>query len=141
METFRILVAEPDDSRFETIHEAFNKHDEGHFVVNVNEGKLLLQHLSGKIKYNFQLPDLLLLNSDSSEVEGRQPLELIKANPLFRTIPTVVYTWRADQKIKIDRTHAGVRDVESRSYASSNPDLFVAELINFLTGAEPGGRE
>jgi hypothetical protein len=132
METFRVLVAEQDEKQFVIIQDAFTHNDENHFVVNTQDPKSLLQYLSGKIKYNHQLPDLLLFNSKCACIDGQHVLELISQNPFFSSIPAVEYTFRDDLAIQINRARAGKYDIESKTYASTNADLFVAELITFL---------
>jgi CheY-like chemotaxis protein len=90
------LMAEDDpDDRF-LIKEAFAEGRVANRLLFVQDGVELIDYLVGRGRYADRraspFPDLILLDLNMPRKDGREAMEEIKANPLWRRIPVVVMT-------------------------------------------------
>jgi CheY-like chemotaxis protein len=94
--TINILCADDDADDRMMIAEAWEQClilNKLHFVV---DGEDLMDYLLNKGKYTnteiYTLPGLILLDLNMPKKSGKEALQEIKANPVFRKIPIVVLT-------------------------------------------------
>ena len=94
MEEIFILIAEDDaDDRF-LLQTAFDENgytDKLHFVENGVELLEYLHHCTGN-EQNKTVPHFILLDLNMPKKDGREVLKEIKANPLFKKIPVIIFS-------------------------------------------------
>jgi CheY-like chemotaxis protein len=101
----RILVAE-DDAAVARLFAAYAQ-GRGHAVTVARNGRQTLLAASGP-----QLPDLILLDVAMPELDGRDVLRLLKADPRTAAIPVlVVSAFGADQNLRDQLVDLGAADV------------------------------
>jgi CheY-like chemotaxis protein len=102
--TLIILMAEDDPDDRLLSKEALNETLLPHELRFVEDGEELLDYLSHTGKYksgaNAPRPAVILLDLNMPKKDGREALEIIKANPGLRRIPVIVLTTsKADEDI------------------------------------------
>jgi len=101
----RILVAE-DDAAVAKLYAAYAQ-GRGHAVTVARDGAQTLEAAGGG-----QLPDLILLDVAMPELDGRDVLRRLKANPRTAVIPVlVVSAFGADQNMRDQLVELGAADV------------------------------
>jgi CheY-like chemotaxis protein len=101
----RILVAE-DDPAVAKLYAAYAQ-GRGHAVTVARDGAQTLQAAGGR-----QLPDLILLDVAMPELDGRDVLRRLKADPRTAAIPVlVVSAFGADQNMRDQLVDLGAADV------------------------------
>lgn len=88
-----ILVAENEKERFEVIRNELEFLDAEQRIDHVRDGKSIMHHLSMNYLQKRELPGLLLLKAELTDEDCLKVLELMQANPHFRFIPAIVYTF------------------------------------------------
>ncbi|MDX1449512.1 MAG: response regulator [Acidimicrobiia bacterium] len=85
-----------------------------HFV---NDGEELIEYLRGTGRYADNAPArpaLILLDLNMPKMDGREALEVIKADPSLRTIPVVVLTTSAEERDIVTSYELGVAGYVSK---------------------------
>jgi len=101
----RILVAE-DDAAVAKLYAAYAQ-GRGHAVTVARDGAQTLEAAGGG-----QLPDLILLDVAMPELDGRDVLRRLKADPRTAVIPVlVVSAFGADQNMRDQLVELGAADV------------------------------
>lgn len=86
-----ILVAEDDfDDRF-ILENAFQEAGDTEELVFVENGLDLMQYLQSKCN-DRSLPEIILLDLNMPKKNGKETLCELKAHPLYKRIPVIVYT-------------------------------------------------
>lgn len=89
----RILVVQENPDHRELIEQVFAESTAPHQLVAIADGKQALDYLQRRGDYRDAVrPDLVLLELDLPEKNGREILAEIKADPQLRRIPIVVLT-------------------------------------------------
>jgi two-component system, response regulator len=94
----RILIADDDPDDKILIREAFQENFLNTDIVFVENGEELMRYLgdAGKFEPGIDagsgLPDLILLDLNMPRKDGREALREIKAHPVLRTIPVVIFS-------------------------------------------------
>jgi len=91
-----VLIADDDpDDRF-LIKDAFDECNFKCCIHMVEDGEELTEYLQRRAKYSslikLPLPRLILLDINMPRKDGREVLVELKSDPIFRSIPTVVFT-------------------------------------------------
>lgn len=107
-----ILIAEDDHDDRVLIEQAFQECKANCRVSFVRDGVELMQYLHKQGKYSSPdtapTPDLILLDLNMPEKDGREALVEIKSEPYLRHIPVVVLTVSTDpQDILLSYDHGG----------------------------------
>jgi CheY-like chemotaxis protein len=101
----RILVAE-DDAAVARLYSAYAQ-GRGHAVTVARDGPQTLRAVGGA-----DLPDLILLDVAMPELDGRDVLRRLKADPRTAAIPVlVVSAFGADQNLRDQLVDLGAADV------------------------------
>lgn len=87
---FRIMVVDDDGDDRLMINEAFAEIGYASEVKKFINGKALLQYLEQLDEAT--LPSLIVLDNSLPELDAGDLLSLLKANPLYQSIPVVIYT-------------------------------------------------
>lgn len=92
-EPIHILLVEDNLGDIRLTQEALKDSKIFNTLSVVNDGKEALSYLKreGKFK-NAELPDIILLDLDLPEMDGREFLSIIKNDPKLRLIPIIVLT-------------------------------------------------
>lgn len=119
--SFRILYADDDGDDKQWVAEACKAVDEKLTVTFVDNGREALDYLA--VNAAVSLPSLIVLDLNMPELDGRQTLQRLKADPQYQNIPVAIVTTSSN---KIDR------DVCQRLGAS----LFLIKPDNHLEWRE-----
>lgn len=125
-----ILMAEdnPGDARLTL--EAFKEWRLGNKIHVVPDGEEAINFLYKKTGYdNVPQPDLILLDLNMPKKNGREVLEIIKADPNLRRIPTVILTTSQAEE-DILKTY----DLHANSYIVKPIDI--EKFISVVKGLE-----
>lgn len=88
-----ILLIEDDGGDIEIIRTAFESSVHPTHVTVVSDGESALNYLRKKDQYHdVTRPDLILLDLNLPKKDGRELLDTIKQDPVFKIIPVVVLT-------------------------------------------------
>ncbi len=89
----RLLMAEDDPEDQMLVRKAFERSHLTNALAVVGDGEELLDYLHHRGPYaDAPRPDLILLDLNMPRMDGREALEVIKADPDLRSIPVVVLT-------------------------------------------------
>jgi two-component system, chemotaxis family, response regulator Rcp1 len=114
-----ILVLEANLDHAHLIKDAFQKSSVPHQVVAIADGVQAMDFLHRRGKYaEAHRPDLILLDLNLPEKDGKEILAEIKSTPHLRRIPIVVLTLSADED-DILRTYA----LQGNCYVIKSSDL------------------
>lgn len=90
-----ILLIEDNDDDYEAVVRAFRKAGVANPVHWARSGVEAMRRLGGT---EAVAPGLILLDLNLPGMDGRRILQLIKKNPLTRSIPVVILTTSADER-------------------------------------------
>ena len=93
-----VLYADDDVDDKDWVRDACRAIDSGLNVVFVNNGRQVIDYLGSA--ENTLLPSLIVLDLNMPEMDGRQTLQKIKADPQYQHIPVAIVTTSTN---KIDR--------------------------------------
>lgn len=85
---FSVLIADDDPDDRMLLNEAFAEVHPQWDLFFVADGEELLNQL----KIKTETPDLIILDLNMPKVDGKAALKKIKENPIFKDIPTVIWT-------------------------------------------------
>jgi len=90
----------------------------------VDNGLLIIQALEN----NPELPDLVILDQNMPQLNGKETLELIKKNDRFRHIPVVIYSTYNDSRLSKECIDIGATQIVTK------PDTYEGfrEMIEML---------
>lgn len=91
-EISHILVADDDPDDVLLLKEALGEAGKGCQIRSVADGQELMDYLSGGEKSGVPRPDLILLDLNMPRMNGFEVLQELKADPLYRKIPVVIWT-------------------------------------------------
>jgi CheY-like chemotaxis protein len=91
-ESARILVADDDPDDILLLKEAVAECEGGHRIQAVSDGQELMDALLRGEKKGESRPDLILLDLNMHRKNGFEVLQELKADPLYRGIPVVIWT-------------------------------------------------
>ena len=86
----QILIADDDEEDMELIEESLLKVKPDATLYKVKNGKAVIDYL--KSKENKELPALIILDYSMPVLNGAQVLSIISRDPLWGTIPVVVFS-------------------------------------------------
>ncbi len=89
---YAILIAEDDVDDRLLIDKAFNKSIPNAAIEYAENGIEIIDSLKRKYKSNTPLPDLILLDLNMPQKDGRETLKEIKSDKEFKKIPVVIFT-------------------------------------------------
>ena len=95
-----VLYADDDIDDKDWVKEACRALGYSLSMIFVDNGRQVLEYLSTQEKE--QLPALIVLDLNMPELDGRQTLRRLKANPLYEQIPVAIVTTstnRIDQEV------------------------------------------
>jgi CheY-like chemotaxis protein len=90
-----ILMADDDDDDFLLTKKALAESKLANKLVRVEDGEELLEYLRAEGKYEgveTERPGMILLDLNMPRKDGRETLKELKADPMLRDIPVVVFT-------------------------------------------------
>jgi CheY-like chemotaxis protein len=87
-----ILWADDDPDDIAIMREVLQNLYCGHHVVEVYNGRQALDYLQQAQEEAGQLPCLIVLDMNMPVLSGRETLVALKQDPVFKEIPTVVFT-------------------------------------------------
>lgn len=96
-----ILVVEDSDEDFTALRRAFRKHALRHPVLRCADGDQALEYLQGGGKHPDWpkvLPAIVLLDLNLPGTDGRTVLQIIKQDPVLRTIPVIIFSTSANAR-------------------------------------------
>jgi CheY-like chemotaxis protein len=103
-----VLMADDDDDDCFLAKEAFRESGAEAAFSCVSNGVELLNYLFEQVRPDpKRLPNLILLDLNMPQKDGRQTLLEIKAEPAFRRIPVIVLTTSDEEKDKCFAREAG----------------------------------
>ncbi|MFI5497387.1 response regulator [Actinoplanes sp. NPDC051859] len=89
----QVLVVEDDFGDLALVENAFDEHSIRSELHHVGDGSEALAFLRREGAHrDAPRPDLILLDLNMPRVDGRQALAEIKADPVLKSIPTIVFT-------------------------------------------------
>lgn len=98
-----IVMADDDADDRLLAKEAFEETQFNNELIFVEDGAELMDYLNRQGKYKdtkARIPDLILLDLNMPKMDGREALQAIKSNCVFRKIPVIVMTTsRAEEDI------------------------------------------
>lgn len=97
-ERLTLLVAEDSDEDFEMLTWAFAEARIRNPLVRVAEGGRVLPELTRGYDATGLLPGLILLDLNLIGLDGREVLRALKAHPIFRKIPVIVFSTSENPK-------------------------------------------
>ncbi|MCA1713624.1 MAG: response regulator [Gammaproteobacteria bacterium] len=104
-----ILLVEDNPDDVELTRIAFDEAKVANSLVHVGDGVEALDYLFARGKYSGRdpkdLPSLVLLDLNLPKVDGREVLQVIRANELTRTLPVVVLT-TSTEPFDVDASYA-----------------------------------
>lgn len=95
-----ILWADDDPDDIALMREVMLDVNNQHHIIEVYNGREALDYLHGA-KDSDNLPCLIVLDMNMPVLSGRETLVLLKGDPVFRDIPTIVFT---TSRSLLDRT-------------------------------------
>ncbi len=91
-----VLMAEDDEDDLLLARDAFDECDSDIDLHSVGDGQELMDYLKGRNGFaersKHPLPGLILLDLNMPRKDGREALAEMKADPLLRRIPVIVFT-------------------------------------------------
>ena len=94
----KILMVDDDaDDRYLSLF-AFKRLDTNHTLEFINGGQELIEHLITLEGSTDELPDLILLDLNMPEMNGKMVLAQIKARPKLRHLPIAIFSTSNSQK-------------------------------------------
>ncbi len=94
-----ILIAEDDPDDQILLQSAFLENGEQHKLNFVGNGVDLLFYLNNTNRINgTEFPDFIMLDLNMPLKNGREVLQDIKQDPVFRKIPVIIYTTTRDER-------------------------------------------
>lgn len=101
-----ILVAEDNPDRAQRIEEALSENSVDYQIIAIANGQVASDFLHRRGQYSdAPRPDLILLDLNLPEKDGKEILAEIKANPQLKRIPTIVLSF-SDSEEDILETYA-----------------------------------
>ncbi|MCA8831430.1 response regulator [Hymenobacter pini] len=110
-----VLVVEDSAEDFTALGRAFRKHALQNPVLRCADGDQALDYLQGygqNTAWPSVLPAIVLLDLNMPGTDGRQVLEVIKADPRLSSIPVIIFS-----------TSANVKDIEACYQLGANSYL------------------
>ena len=122
----RIMLAEDDEDDkwiFTEIMKGLTADGNIHFDA-VDNGLQIMQALEN----NAELPDLVILDQNMPQLNGKETLELIKKSERFNHIPVVIYSTYNDSRLSKECVNIGATQIITK------PDTFEGfkEMIEML---------
>ncbi len=101
-EPVTILIAEDDPDDRQLVADALDESRLANPVRFVEDGEELLEYLQRRGRYSevgsAPRPGVILLDLNMPRMDGREALEVIKADPNLRPIPVVVFTTSSEEE-------------------------------------------
>jgi len=92
-----VLIADDDKDDIALIEEAFRRKNINEKLVSVHNGTELLNHLYS-ISDSSQWPQIILLDLNMPEKDGRETLIEIKQHASLKKIPVIIYSTTDDRR-------------------------------------------
>ena len=90
MKRYKIIIVEDDPDEQEIINDAFQKVGFKGSILCFDSGKYAIAHLDHLDSSTYPL--LIILDYNMPGLNGKETLELLKANPFTAKIPVVIYS-------------------------------------------------
>lgn len=104
MKNFSILIAEDDaDDRF-LMQKAFEENGVGEHIHFVENGLMVMEHLKKLRLRNQHYPTLIILDLNMPQKDGREVLQEIKEDEVYKKIPVIVFTTSSNELV-IDKCY------------------------------------
>lgn len=104
MKNFSILIAEDDaDDRF-LMQKAFEENGVGEHIHFVENGLLVMEYLKKLRLRNQHYPTLIILDLNMPQKDGREVLQEIKEDEVYKKIPVIVFTTSSNELV-IDKCY------------------------------------
>ena len=98
-----ILYAEDDLDDFEALREALDQVSHAYDLVQARNGTEVLSFLEEKDNL---LPGLVVLDLNMPVMDGKQTLQWLKQNPLYKNIPVMIFTTSShEEDIKLCKNY------------------------------------
>src|ERR1051325_9712044 len=127
-----ILVAEDDANDVFFLKRAFNKAEIGCKIVDVPNGQMVIDYLSGVAPYDnrsqYPLPQLLLLDLTMTLMSGFEVLEWLQNHPEIGEVPALVLPSSARQEGVVKAQALGARHSHVKPTAHHQLVELVREL-------------
>jgi CheY-like chemotaxis protein len=92
-EDVNILLVDDDEDDCLLVEEALKSIDLVNEFRVARDGKEMIEYLNGcKASSHIAWPDLILLDLNMPRQDGREALREMRADPMFRSIPVVIFT-------------------------------------------------
>ncbi|HNT77858.1 MAG TPA: response regulator [Anaerolineae bacterium] len=144
METREILLAEDDPKDIELTLTALEQHNLANKVVSVRDGAKALDYLYRRGDYSDRPvghPLVVFLDLKMPKVDGLEVLRQVKADPVLKTIPVVVFTSSCQDQDIVESYHLGVNAYVVKPVAFDKFVEVIKRLSLFwvLTNEPPSG--
>ena len=110
----KILIIEDDPDHTELILDELNLEDDDREVIILKDGQEALDYFQNtRIKGNGKeqsIVNLIILDLNLPKICGMDILKIIKSNPRYRSIPTVILSTSSDQEIINQAFEEGAND-------------------------------
>ena len=110
----KILIIEDDPDHTELILDELNLEDDDREVVILKDGQEAIDYFQKtRIKGNGKeqsIVNLIILDLNLPKICGMDILKIIKSNPRYRSIPTVILSTSSDQEIINQAFEEGAND-------------------------------
>ena len=110
----KILIIEDDPDHTELILDELNLEDDDREVIILKDGQEALDYFQKtRIKGNGKeqsIVNLIILDLNLPKICGMDILKIIKSNPRYRSIPTVILSTSSDQEIINQAFEEGAND-------------------------------
>lgn len=124
----RVLLAEDDSDDKDLFVNFFADRADISILPIANNGLEVIDYL--KKAPNEDLPGLIVLDQNMPLMNGKQTLQVLKADERFSSIPTVVYSTYADSNLIMDCKKLGARMVAVKPI---DDEGYQKMMDNFLT--------
>ena len=129
------VIAEDDEDDQLLIEEALQACAIRNPYVFVNDGVELLEYLSKELKEAPQKarehPKIILLDLNMPRMDGREALERLKADPVFRPIPVIILTTSKSDEDIIRSYNTGVNSFVTKPVSFDGLVSVISELNKY----------
>lgn len=107
---------------------AYAERDDIILLPNAYNGVEVFQNLDGYD--NDQMPELIILDQNMPQMNGKQTLALLKSNPRYSHIPVCICSTYADHQLTVDCLKLGAYKVSSKPITNEE---YQKMMNDFLT--------